>query len=799
VEQYTNSQYDDDLTIGTDEYDEYDDSFQTDDVDLFEFGGEEETTISRLKTLVLSIDWEITDEVLLQFNEEILDLKDIWADEKIQMVYLQALEKIGKYIYREKADAHPNAIRLLLSMYYNLERIVLSDELTEADKKKILLEDVRRFDKLKKVIGKEPSSAVTKLPPESMADDMVENARNELHALKAIVLGIDWEITDDDLLALREEVVRLEGVYADSKPKQVFLQGLGTIATYIRKKKSDAHTDAFSLLHSFYDGLEKLVSSPNLTLEEETEVLKPEVKKFNVFKSIIAGTLTKEPSEELDEPEDDEGPEFTGGPVAPAFADLPEEGTHGFQEEVEASALEAESPIDVEDHIEKFFGEEEPVTAEPQEESPVAAISDDLEQGAEQFSDAFFDSEAAESSASFDIDRETALQGVDVETEADDDSDEEALPVLGGEVAPALVDSDDASSFAHLETEEQPAEEDLAEEITGRLDDFFAADEESEETAVKDTPKFDVPAEVALQGVNVEMLEDEEDEEEAERFDELFASLPDEDSPAAVEGDVEVEGEVEAFFSLEEESEEPIGGEDGDQEDLFDQEMLGVREEEPLLFEPEVDEIEPIEPAAAEVAEGPVVESLPMEEEIEETIAVADTGAIEALGELRGCVRAVGTELNDDSIQGVLTEIDSLKTRWSDQPLNKSFLQLMSTVAQHLDQYRSGAGDESGALLGTLMESFEKAADEDPASAQEILFTSLGEVLSWQRDMLADLSVRGDDGSLSLAGTDMAIDQTAASFAESEEEFENVDVSDIYTLRDALKKEIAELRKAVHG
>ncbi len=54
VKQYTENQYDDDLTVGTDDYD---DSYYTGSVDLFEFSNDEESPISRLKSLILSIDW----------------------------------------------------------------------------------------------------------------------------------------------------------------------------------------------------------------------------------------------------------------------------------------------------------------------------------------------------------------------------------------------------------------------------------------------------------------------------------------------------------------------------------------------------------------------------------------------------------------------------------------------------------------------------------------------------------------------------------------------------------------------
>ena len=86
----------------------------------------------------MSIDWEITDDILHQFNEELVDLKDV-ADEKIYLVYILALEKISKYIYKEKADSDPNAIKLLLSFYYNLEKIVSTESMTEGEKQLLCL------------------------------------------------------------------------------------------------------------------------------------------------------------------------------------------------------------------------------------------------------------------------------------------------------------------------------------------------------------------------------------------------------------------------------------------------------------------------------------------------------------------------------------------------------------------------------------------------------------------------------------------------------------------------------------
>ena len=293
VKQYTGNQYDDDLTVGTDDYD---DSYYTGSVDFFEFTTDDESPISRLKSLILSIDWEITDEILMQFNEELVDLQDIWAGEKINLVYVQALEKISKYIYQKKANSHPSAIKLLLTLYHNLEKIVSSYDLSEEQKKEILLEDVKRFESLKRHIGQNSQAADMETPtaqPKQQQKTEHISSEQDLLTLKAIVLGIDWEITDQDLNALRQEVVRLEEKFADSRPKLILLQGIGTLAAYIKLKKSNAHADAFKLLHLFYESLEKIVATPR-SLEEEKAILFPAVEKFNAFKALLGSTIATE-------------------------------------------------------------------------------------------------------------------------------------------------------------------------------------------------------------------------------------------------------------------------------------------------------------------------------------------------------------------------------------------------------------------------------------------------------------------------------------------------------------------------
>jgi len=614
VKQYTENQYDDDLTVGNEDYD---DSYYTGSVDLFEFANDEESPISRLKSLILSIDWEITDEVLMQFNEELVDLREIWAGEKINLVYIQALEKISKYIYQKKADSHPSAIKLLLTLYHNLEKIVSSFDLTEEQKKQILLEDVKRFESLKRYIGQQAPTEKT-IPTEKKSQKISEKAgdKKDLLNLKAIVLGIDWEITDQDLNELRQEVVRLEEKFAESRPRLILLQGIGTLGAYIKLKKSDAHADAFKILHLFYESLEKIVTA-EMTLEEEKAVLFPAVEKFNSFKTLLGPTISAESISKKESGTDDESPPEDSAAIAPAFADLPEQEIKGFQAEEEAVALGLVSSDSVDDHVENFFfgssgeqpkasdlseglestdevlpevalqgvevelddeDEADEVSAGREEFAPAGDIATDekgenelaeiieTEEPAEEdgfelpagnFEDTADDSDEEESTGlDFSkLDKDLVLQGVDVETEADDDSDEEALPMMEGELAPALAESDEVSIYNEEIVENTAADETDEEEIFGTLGGFF--DEEIKSQVIAEPNEGEIFEDTAVGP--------EDDVQASAPSDELTPAI-DAEKPAVTEQDDAAEFEDEATTFSESEFDLPV---DEDLEDFM--------------------------------------------------------------------------------------------------------------------------------------------------------------------------------------------------------------------------------------
>ena len=111
--------------------------------------------IQDFKAAVLAFEWEINDENMNTFNREVTRFKKRWQNNKLLLVFMQILEALGKYIAVAKAKAHPDSIKLLLSVYNSLEKIVTSQRLTPRGQKKLLLAEVDKYNNLKLML-KEP-------------------------------------------------------------------------------------------------------------------------------------------------------------------------------------------------------------------------------------------------------------------------------------------------------------------------------------------------------------------------------------------------------------------------------------------------------------------------------------------------------------------------------------------------------------------------------------------------------------------------------------------------------------------
>ena len=114
--------------------------------------GQAKDPLDELKSLVMSIEWEITDEVMERFLAQIDSLKARFEEDRILVMFLQLLGSLGLYIKTNKGKAHPNAFKLLNSVYSGFEDATSPGKLSPSEKKKLLYIELNKYKELKEQI-----------------------------------------------------------------------------------------------------------------------------------------------------------------------------------------------------------------------------------------------------------------------------------------------------------------------------------------------------------------------------------------------------------------------------------------------------------------------------------------------------------------------------------------------------------------------------------------------------------------------------------------------------------------------
>jgi hypothetical protein len=109
--------------------------------------------LAELKSLVLSIDWEITEELLSDFLLQIDNLGILYKNDQIIMKFFKMLKALGKYIRARQSEAHPQAFNLLNSVFCGLEKMVTAQEMPDLDKQKLLSVELVKYKELQELIS----------------------------------------------------------------------------------------------------------------------------------------------------------------------------------------------------------------------------------------------------------------------------------------------------------------------------------------------------------------------------------------------------------------------------------------------------------------------------------------------------------------------------------------------------------------------------------------------------------------------------------------------------------------------
>lgn len=149
--------------------------------------------LRELKAIFLAVDWEINDDIMNALLHQIEALKDTFSGDRIMMLFLQLLEAVGKYVKGKKANAHPDAIKLLNSIYTSLEIVSMSKGMTDAERKKILRIEVNRFQRLKdklarkKAVEKDAALQKKHAPGDSPPEEVPPALRYVLQEVRKVI------------------------------------------------------------------------------------------------------------------------------------------------------------------------------------------------------------------------------------------------------------------------------------------------------------------------------------------------------------------------------------------------------------------------------------------------------------------------------------------------------------------------------------------------------------------------------------------------------------------------------------
>ncbi len=182
-----------------------------------------------------------------------------------------------------------------------------------------------------------------------------------------------------------------------------------------------------------------------------------------------------------------------------------------------------------------------------------------------------------------------------------------------------------------------------------------------------------------------------------------------------------------------------------------------------------------------------------VEESPEEDVFDSDSGKYESLAILGG---TLAKNITEDGIQDLFVELNKIRGAKETSYIDKTFLQLLSTVCQYLEKDQNS---ENGiALMQEIVSGLEMSDNSEVSSdrVQESLFSSTSRLLVLQREemdlLMAEHSQSLDDTEQTDAEQD-TMDETSDESGTEKQSFKAA--GDDEQLASFVQKELADIRK----
>lgn len=114
-----------------------------------------------LKSIILSLDWEISDEIVTDFLMHTANLTEHYSSDKTILILLNILRALGKYIQANRSQSHPDCFPMLRSTFSTLDHVIQTKDISPSEKNDLLKTQVERYKRLRQQIVDMKSSMPT--------------------------------------------------------------------------------------------------------------------------------------------------------------------------------------------------------------------------------------------------------------------------------------------------------------------------------------------------------------------------------------------------------------------------------------------------------------------------------------------------------------------------------------------------------------------------------------------------------------------------------------------------------------
>lgn len=222
-------------------------------------------SLTQFKQAIHSLNEKITD--IDAFQKNLTQLGTEYKHNPTVISFLKMMHALGNYLDLKKDTAHADSIPALNSIAACLEKVITDKNLNKDDLNRILSGEIQKYKSLQNKIASRP--VITD---------------KEMNNLKAVILAIDWEISDTTLRNFETVVKDFMAKLNHYIIHHTFLKIIYNTGQYIGIQKANAHTDSISFLRSVFENFEQIVQTPDMSFKDKKQILETEINRFHQFK-----------------------------------------------------------------------------------------------------------------------------------------------------------------------------------------------------------------------------------------------------------------------------------------------------------------------------------------------------------------------------------------------------------------------------------------------------------------------------------------------------------------------------------